>query len=106
MAKVLVAEDDLNLREVIAMFLQIGGYETMQARNCKEGVEDAIKSLPDVIIFDVMTPMMNGFNACSIIKSTPATKDIPVILCTAKNMKEDFIQAVKVGADDYIVKPF
>lgn len=106
MAKVLVVDDDTNVRNAIKMFLQQGGYEVVEAGNGREAVDAVSIYLPDAVILDVMTPGMDGFTACSTIKSTPETKNIPVILCTAKNRKKDLMQALKSGADEYIVKPF
>ncbi|OHB74008.1 MAG: hypothetical protein A2W17_02600 [Planctomycetes bacterium RBG_16_41_13] len=104
--KVLVADDDMNLRKVIGLFLENAGYKVIEARNGKEAVELTNENMPDAIILDVMMPVMDGFSACTQLKESADTKHIPIIMCTARSRKEDIVSAIKGGAEDYIVKPF
>jgi DNA-binding response OmpR family regulator len=104
--KILVVDDDMNLRKIICLFLRNADYEPLEAKNGKEGVEIAKQESPDLIVLDVMMPVMDGYSACQIIRSTPSISSIPVIMCTARNRKEDIVAAIKAGANDYLVKPF
>lgn len=104
--RVLVADDNLSVRRILCLFLQGAGYETVEARNGKEALELARSARPALLVLDVMMPMLDGFAACRLLKADPATRDMPIIICTAKNRKEDLIEAIKAGAEDYIVKPF
>lgn len=81
-------------------------YEIVEARDGGQGVEMAIKELPDLILCDVMMPVKDGFEACKEIKSDKRTSQIPVIMLTAKVESEDVIKGIEAGADDYITKPF
>ena len=102
--KILLVEDDANLGYVLSDFLQMSNYEVVLARDGKEGFEKFRDGNYDLCILDVMLPLMDGFTlAEEIRKSDP---DIPFIFLTAKNMEKDRIRGLKIGADDYITKPF
>lgn len=81
-------------------------YQVLEARNGEEGVQVAKSEMPDLILCDVMMPVMDGFTACRQIKSDPKTTQIPVVMLTAKVESEDVIKGIESGADDYITKPF
>lgn len=81
-------------------------YEILEARNGEEGVRIAFSMLPDLVLCDVMMPVMNGFETCKVLKSDPRTSQIPVVMLTAKVESEDVITGIESGADDYITKPF
>ena len=103
---VLVADDDNNLRKILCIFLKNARYETVEAANGREALNMAKGQLPDLILMDIMMPLLDGFTVCKLLKDDPETKRIPVLICTAKNRKEDLVAAIKSGAEDYIIKPF
>src|SRR6185436_4363240 len=103
---ILVADDDHNLRKILCLFLKNAHYETVEASNGREALNMAKGQNPDLILMDIMMPLLDGFSVCKLLKEDSDTKRIPVLICTAKNRKEDLIAAIKVGAEDYIIKPF
>ncbi|WP_235296433.1 response regulator [Portibacter marinus] len=106
MKKVLIIEDDDNIRENVAEILDLSGYATLQAKNGKEGVRLAQNSNPDLILCDVMMPELDGFGVLKIINKNPALLHVPFLFLTAKTEKMDFRKGMGLGADDYITKPF
>lgn len=106
MKKILVIEDSEPIRENIAEILELAGYQTVTACNGKEGVELAERELPDLVLCDVMMPVLDGFGVLKILQSKPHTTDIPVIFLTAKTEKTDIRYGMNLGAEDYITKPF
>lgn len=103
--EILVIEDNDDIRQYIADSLS-GTYIIFQARNGKEGLEIAQKNVPDIIITDIMMPVMNGLELCKAIKTDIYTSHIPVILLTAKNSLQDKEEGYENGADSYLTKPF
>jgi len=103
---VLVADDDNNLRKILCIFLKNARYETVEAANGREALNMAKGQAPDLILMDIMMPLLDGFTVCKLLKDDPETRRIPVLICTAKNRKEDLVAAIKAGAEDYIIKPF
>jgi CRP-like cAMP-binding protein/FixJ family two-component response regulator len=106
MKKILIIEDHEDIRENIAEILELSGYETYTAENGKVGVELAEQVLPDLIICDIMMPVLDGYGVLSILHKKSQTTDIPFIFLTAKADKADFRYGMNLGADDYITKPF
>lgn len=106
MKKVLVIEDNLEVRENLAEILELSGYEVYTAENGKVGVQQARTSQPDIILCDVMMPELDGFGVLRILDQNPQTADIPFVFLTAKAEKDDFRKGMNLGADDYITKPF
>ncbi|KQC05631.1 MAG: hypothetical protein APR54_08065 [Candidatus Cloacimonas sp. SDB] len=104
--KILVVDDDQNIRRLLNFNLSAAGHKVIVATNGKEGVEKAIKDKPDLILLDIMMPVMNGYEACKTLKEQDITKDIPVFMLSAKSQMMDLDDAFNVGADDYITKPF
>jgi len=102
--KILLVEDDANLGYVLNDFLQMSNYEVVLARDGKEGFEKFRNGNFDLCILDVMLPVMDGFTLAEEIRKTDT--DIPFIFLTAKNMEKDRIRGLKLGADDYMTKPF
>lgn len=102
--KILIVEDDKSLREMYQLRLSINGYDVLEARDGEEGLDLAIKEKPDLIMLDIMMPKMSGMDVLDIIKSTPETKDIPVILLTALNEESVRSKGLVYGAEDYLVK--
>src|SRR4029078_10845127 len=103
---VLVADDDQNLRKILCLFLKNAHYETVEAINGREALNMAKSQNPDVVLMDIMMPLLDGFTVCKLLKDDADTRRIPVLICTEKNRKEDLIAAIKPGAEDYIIKPF
>ncbi|MBN1326479.1 MAG: response regulator [Candidatus Cloacimonetes bacterium] len=104
--KILIVDDDQNIRRLVSFNLSLEGHEILMARNGKEGIEIAVSSNPDIILMDIMMPIMNGYDACKWLKSDPRTKDIPLFMLSAKGQMTDLDEAFNVGADNYITKPF
>jgi DNA-binding response OmpR family regulator len=104
--RILVADDSDNIRNVLQLNFEWRGYEVLAAADGEEAVRLVERSRPDLIILDVMMPRRNGFQVCRQVKSDARTADIPVILLTAKNQKEDMFWGRDCGADEYITKPF
>lgn len=106
MKKILIIEDNTDVRENLSEILMLSGYETQSAENGKIGVEKALAERPDLILCDVMMPELDGFGVLHILSKQAATADIPFIFLTALAEKNDFRKGMALGADDYIVKPF
>jgi CRP-like cAMP-binding protein len=106
MKKVLVIEDNIEVRENIVEILELYGYEAEEAENGKIGVQKALESIPHLILCDVMMPELDGFGVLNILSKKPETAHIPFIFLTAKSEKEDWRRGMNLGADDYITKPF
>ncbi len=105
-SKILVIEDNKDVRENIEELLLLSSYEVNVAENGKEGVAKALEDKPDLILCDIMMPEMDGFGVLKILSNNPETMDIPFIFLTAKVDKEDFRKGMGLGADDYITKPY
>jgi DNA-binding response OmpR family regulator len=102
--KVLLAEDDRDFGNILSQYVTINGFEVILARDGKEAWELFNQDKPDICVLDVMMPEMDGFTLGEKIKE--AQPDIPLIYLTAKSLKEDIVRGLKIGADDYITKPF
>lgn len=102
---VLIVEDNPDLQAYIHELLQ-DNYQVMVAKNGKEGIELAVKHLPDLIVSDVAMPLMSGIELCDFVKKEEKTSHIPVILLTAKAAQKDKWEGLSTGADDYLTKPF
>jgi len=101
---ILLAEDDADLRGILAQYLEIQGFTVLPVSNGQEGLDLFMKEHVDFCILDVMMPVMDGFVLAQKIRKLDSF--IPVIFLTAKNLKEDRLKGLKIGADDYITKPF
>lgn len=104
MAKIMLVEDDNNLREIYEARLMAEGYEIVSAEDGEEALALAVKERPDLIISDVMMPKISGFDMLDILRTTPETRDTKVIMMTALSQAEDKARADKLGADRYLVK--
>lgn len=104
MAKIMLVEDDNNLREIYEARLLAEGYEIVSAHDGEEALALAVKEKPDLIISDVMMPKISGFDMLDILRTTPEIKDTKVIMMTALSQAEDKDRADKLGADRYLVK--
>lgn len=106
MKKILIIEDNNEVRENLAEILTLSNYQALTAENGKVGVEMAIGHHPDLILCDVMMPELDGFGVLHILSKNPDTAMIPFVFLTAKTEKTDFRKGMNLGADDYITKPF
>lgn len=106
MKKILVIEDNLEVRENLCEILELADYDVGSAENGKLGIEKASEMLPDLIICDVMMPELDGFGVLKILNKNPKLNRIPLIFLTAKAEKDDFRKGMGLGAEDYITKPF
>jgi len=104
MKKILVVEDEDNIKELIIFNLQSEDYDVLSTGNGKEGFDLAVKEKPDLILLDVMLPEMDGYDIIKSLRKEDV--DLPVIMLTAKNDEIDKILGLEFGADDYITKPF
>lgn len=101
---ILLVEDDIDLQKVLAQYLKLSGFEVITANHGKHGLEKIQANHFDICILDVLMPVMDGFSLATKIKALDP--DIPIIFLTAKNQKADKLKGLKIGADDYITKPF
>ncbi|MEQ8927556.1 MAG: response regulator [Fulvivirga sp.] len=106
MKKILIIEDNNEIRENIGEILELADYQTVLAENGKVGVDLAIKEKPDLIICDIMMPELDGYGVLHILSKKEATASIPFIFLTAKAEKADLRKGMGLGADDYLTKPF
>jgi signal transduction histidine kinase/DNA-binding response OmpR family regulator len=102
---VLVVEDNVDMRSYTRQYLA-QNYQVIEAQNGREGVDKAMETIPDLVISDIMMPVMDGYALCNALKSDEKTCHIPVILLTAKAAQEEKLKGLETGADDYLVKPF
>lgn len=104
-ARILVIEDNLDTRQFLETVL-VREFEVICAENAVLGIDYARNKRPDLILLDVMMPILNGFDACSLLRKDEATRNIPIIFLSAKNTVGDITQGLGLGADDYLAKPF
>lgn len=102
--KVLTIEDDVNIAELIQLYIEKVGFSSITAIDGEEGLEKFYNESPDCIILDLMLPKINGWEVCKIIRMED--KKIPIIMLTGKGETYDIVNGLEIGADDYIVKPF
>ncbi len=106
MARILIAEDEPDIRELVAFTLRFAGHEVVATANGEEAVQQAGQMIPDIILMDVRMPRMTGYDACRIMKADPILKDIPVVFLSAKGQDSEIQTGMDVGAEDYMLKPF
>lgn len=106
MTKILIAEDEPDIRELVAFTLRFAGYEVVTAANGEEAVQQAVKEMPDLVLMDVRMPRMTGYDACRAMKSNPDLKDIPVVFLSAKGQETEIATGIEAGAEEYLLKPF
>ena len=100
--KILIVEDEANIRELLRLYLEREGYTVIEAENGVEGIKKWKSDKPDMLLLDVMMPVMDGWAVCKEIR---AESDVPIIMLTAKGETADRVSGLEMGADDYIVKP-
>lgn len=106
MAKILIAEDDQDIRELVVLTLQFNGFDVTSVENGALAVEAAQENQFDLILMDVRMPRMTGYEACRRLKEIDSTKDVPVIFLSAKGQETEIQTGLSVGASQYILKPF
>ena len=106
MAKILIAEDERDIRDLVAFTLRFAGHEVFAASNGEEAVEMAPNVNPDIILMDVRMPRMTGYEACKLMKQNPDLRDIPVVFLSAKGQEAEIQQGLDAGAEEYLLKPF
>jgi CheY-like chemotaxis protein len=106
MAKILIAEDEPDIRELVAFTLKFGGHEAVVTTNGAEAVAAAPDLQPDLILLDVRMPRMTGYEACKALKENPLTAHIPVVFLSAKGQEAEVESGMDAGATAYILKPF
>lgn len=104
MAKILIVEDDISLRDVYTARLQAEGFQISTASNGEEALAVAVKERPDLIILDIMMPRISGFDVLDIIRTTPEIAHTRVVMMTALSAPEDRERGEKLGVDEYLVK--
>jgi two-component system, OmpR family, phosphate regulon response regulator PhoB len=105
-SKVLVVEDDRALSEILVYNLEKAGFEVLKAMDGRDGLNQANLHLPDVVILDVMLPLMDGTEICRRLRAKPESSSTIIIMLTAKSEEPDQLIGFSVGADDYVTKPF
>jgi DNA-binding response OmpR family regulator len=105
-ARILVAEDERDVAELVRYTLAREGFEVVVAANGADALRHAKESRPDLVLLDLMLPQVNGWELCRRLKQDPATKALPVIMLTARSEEGDKILGFELGADDYVTKPF
>ncbi len=103
--KILIIDDDNQNREILRLRLENAGFEVTEAIDGDKGVEAAINNSFDVIILDVMMPRRDGWDVCKTLKGNPRTKEVPVVMLTARSKDIDQLRGFESGADEYLTKP-
>src|SRR2546423_7174834 len=103
-ARLLIIEDELPMRTALKDCLEAEGYRVLTASDGEAGLERALKEKPDLILLDIMLPKLDGFEVCAELRRL--SKDVPVLMLTAKGQVEDRVSGLDAGADDYLIKPF
>jgi two-component system, OmpR family, phosphate regulon response regulator PhoB len=105
-ARILIVEDEKDLQEVLAYNLRQAGHIPILAADAREAMASVAAQPPDLILLDLMLPDVSGIEVCRTLKSDPATRDVPVVMVTAKGEEIDRVVGFELGADDYVVKPY
>ncbi len=106
MAKILIADDERDIRDLITFTLRFAGYEVVPTTNGEEAYQAALREIPDLILLDVRMPRMTGYQACQQIKADARTRHIPVVFLSAKGQEGEVQTGLEAGAAEYILKPF
>jgi DNA-binding response OmpR family regulator len=104
--RILVVDDEPDIRRLVAEALGVTGYDVQTAANGGEAVRAASLYLPDLVLLDIMMPVLNGYHVCRILKADKELAAIPVVMLTARTQERDYAVAKESGADDYVTKPF
>ena len=104
--RVLIVEDERGLVQSLSWYFNREGYETVVAQDGAEGLRKAQTLIPDVILLDVMLPGLDGLEVCKALKAGERTRDVPIVMVTARSEESDQVLGLHIGADDYVTKPF
>ncbi|MBP2634319.1 MAG: phoP 2 [Firmicutes bacterium] len=104
--KILIVDDELNIRELLKFNLENSGYKVIEAEDGQTAINMAKSQKPELIVLDLMLPGMDGLEVCRLVKNSRETAAIPIIMLTAKNEEIDKVIGLELGADDYLTKPF
>jgi DNA-binding response OmpR family regulator len=105
-AKILLVDDEPNIIQTLQDRLEMNGYSVVTAANGRDGLDKAISEKPDIILLDVIMPVMDGFGMLENLRKTEEGKNVSVIMLTARSQNQDIARAMACGIEDYIVKPF
>ena len=108
MIKILIADDERDIRDLITFTLRFAGYEVISTANGEEAFQTAVnmEEKPELILMDVRMPKMTGYEACENLKKNNSTKDIPIVFLSAKGQESEVRTGLDMGAEEYILKPF
>lgn len=106
MKKILIIEDEKNIVTSLKMYLEHSGFEVSVADNGLDGIKKGQELKPDMILLDLVLPRVNGYTVCKSLKENVNTKNIPLVIMSARTLKEDIEKAFASGADNYLEKPF
>jgi two-component system alkaline phosphatase synthesis response regulator PhoP len=106
MARILIAEDEQDIRQLIKFTLNFAGHEVIATSNGEEAYEKAIETIPDLILMDVRMPRMTGYEACKRMKEVESLKNVPIVFLSAKGQEAEVQAGLEAGAVEYILKPF
>jgi DNA-binding response OmpR family regulator len=106
MSKILIAEDEPDIRELVTFMLRFAGYEVVAASNGEDAVRTAAREIPDLVIMDVRMPRMTGYDACRLMKANPDLRHVPVVFLSAKGQESEIQSGLDAGAEEYLLKPF
>lgn len=106
MAKIVIAEDERDIRDLVTFTLTFAGHQVIPTANGEELVEKVLAEVPDLILTDVRMPRLTGYEACKRIKSEATVKHIPLVFLSAKGQEAEVQTGIEAGADEYILKPF
>lgn len=104
--RILVVDDEMHIIRIVKYKLESAGYEVLTALNGEEAIRIANEQKPALIFLDIMMPGLNGYEVCTRLKRDPNTRDIIIIMLSAKGQEADKIKGLEVGVDEYITKPF
>lgn len=104
--RVLIVEDERGLVQSLSWYFNREGYETVVAQDGAEGLRKAQTLIPDVVLLDVMLPGLDGLEVCKALKAGERTRDVPIVMVTARSEESDQVLGLHIGADDYVTKPF
>ncbi len=103
--RILVVDDDPQVRMVLRYVLRQGGFEVLEAGDGPDALAHVATGRPDLVLLDLMMPQVNGFAICAALRANPATRHVPVIVLTARTDEDSRLLSLSAGADDYLVKP-
>ncbi|HEX4190714.1 MAG TPA: response regulator [Marmoricola sp.] len=106
MARIVIADDDADIRELVVFKLRHAGHEVLPVADGTAAVEACLAKTPDLVILDVMMPGMSGLEAARVLRAEESMTGVPIIMLTARAQESDIEQGFEAGADDYVVKPF